>query len=127
VYFLLLLVQKITRVRTRKRTRKRMEGVATMRSLVVLLIISLVLTMSVPAYAGNVLDAIPADYYGDILAGAAIQGLVRGTGAAPMESLYISIGVAITREIIDSAFLGGEADWTRAATMVLGSSFVYYF
>ncbi len=99
-----------------------------MRNLTVtLIIVAMLLTLNVPAHAGNVLTAVPSDYYADILVGAVIQGVARSQSAAPLGSLYISVGIAVTREIVDCTLLGGKIDWTRAAAMVLGSSFVYYF
>jgi hypothetical protein len=99
-----------------------------MRYLSFILIVSLLLTISVPAYAvASIFTAIPDDYYIHFFAGAAIQGLLFKHDVAPMESFYITIGIAVAKELVDSAVLGGQFDWTEAAVMVLGSSFMYYF
>ena len=99
-----------------------------MRVLAALLIISLLLTVSVPAYAtGNVFTAIPDDYYIHFFAGAAVQGYLQKHDVAPMESYFITLGIALAKEAIDSAVFGGQFEWTEAAVTVLGASFMYYF
>jgi len=99
-----------------------------MRNISVLLIIAIILTISAPVYAaGNVLTAIPDDYYIHFFAGAALQGYFQKHEVAPMESYFITLGLALAKETIDSAVFGGQFDWAEVAVTVLGASFVYYF
>ena len=99
-----------------------------MKNILILVLVGIVLISSVPAYAvGSVFAAIPDDYYIHFFAGAAIQGLLMKHDVAPMESFYITIGIAIAKELVDSAVLGGQFDLTEAAVTVLGSSVMYYF
>jgi len=99
-----------------------------MKNLLILALIGIVLISSAPAYAvASIFTAIPDDYYIHFFAGAAIQGLLFKHDVAPMESFYITIGIAVAKELVDSAVLGGQFDWAEAAVMVLGSSFMYYF
>jgi hypothetical protein len=92
----------------------------------VILIVSLLLTISVPAYAeGNVFNAIPSEYYASFLTGAAIQ-LVLGNTLAPMNGFYIAVGIAIAREVVDSTLSGGQFNWEEAGASALGSGFAYY-
>ena len=99
-----------------------------MRYLAVLLIVVLFLSFSVQSYAAdNVLNAIPSEYYVNFFAGAAIQGLLLKHSVAPMEGFYISVGIALAKEAIDSALLGGQFNWEEAGAMALGSGFMYYF
>jgi len=99
-----------------------------MKNLLISALIGLMLFYSVPSYAvGNVFGAIPDDYYIHLFAGAALLGLLQKHEVAPMESLYITVGIAVAKELIDSAVLGGQFDWTEAAVTVLGASLMYYF
>ena len=71
-----------------------------MRVLTVLLIVAMLISASVPAYAaGSVFTAIPDDYYIHLFAGAALQGLLLKHNVAPMESFYIVIGVALAKAV----------------------------
>lgn len=94
-----------------------------------ILLIVLMLTVScAPVYAvGNVLSAIPDDYYIHFLAGASIQGLFLKHDVAPMESFYVTIGLALAKEAIDSAVFGGQFDLAEAGVTILGASFMYFF
>jgi len=99
-----------------------------MKNILIAALIGIVLISSVPAYAaGSVFSAIPDDYYIHFFAGAAIQGLLMKHEVAPMESFYITIGIAVAKELVDSAVFGGQFDLTEAAVTVLGSSIMYYF
>lgn len=98
-----------------------------MRYISGLLIILLILSFSVPSYAGNVFNAIPSEYYVNFLAGAAVQGLLLKHAVAPMEGLYISVGLALAKEVVVSTFFGGQFNWEEAGAMALGSGFAYYF
>jgi len=99
-----------------------------MKNLIILALVGIVLISSVPAYAaGSVFTAIPGEYYVNFFAGAAIQGLLIKHAIAPMEGLYIAVGIALAKEVIDSTLLGGQFNWEEAGAMALGSSFVYYF
>lgn len=106
---------------------ERLKGVKKMRYLSGLLIVILFLSFSVPSYAGNVLNAIPSEYYVNFLAGAAIQGLLLKHAVAPMEGLYIAVGIAVATEVIKSTLLGEQFNWEEAGAMSLGSGFAYYF
>jgi len=99
-----------------------------MKKLLVLVLVGIVLLYSVPSYAvGNVFGAIPDDYYIHFFAGAALQGLLLKHEVAPMESFYISLGIALAKEAIDGAVFHGQFDWVEVGVTVLGSSFMYYF
>lgn len=99
-----------------------------MRIIAILLIVLTLSVSCIPAYAvGSLLSAIPDDYYIHFLAGAAIEGLLQKHDVAPMESFYVTLGLAIAKELVDSAVLGGKAEWVEAAVTVLGASFIYYF
>lgn len=99
-----------------------------MRLLIASLIVLALFMSCAPAYAvGNVFGAIPDDYYIHLLGGAVVQGLLQKHDVAPMESFYITIGIALAKEAVDSAVFGGQFDWTEAAVTVLGASFMYYF
>jgi hypothetical protein len=104
------------------------KEVKKMKNLIILALVGIVLISSVPAYAaGSVFTAIPSEYYVNFFAGAAIQGLLIKHAIAPMEGLYIAVGIALAKEVIDSTLLGGQFNWEEAGAMALGSSFVYYF
>jgi len=99
-----------------------------MRYLSFILIVSVLLAISVPASAvASVFTAIPEDYYIHFFAGAALQGLLLKHDVAPMESFYITIGIAVAKELVDHAVLGGQFDWAEVGVTVLGSSVMYYF
>jgi hypothetical protein len=99
-----------------------------MKNLLILALIGIVLLYSVPSYAaGNVFTAIPDDYYIHFFAGAAIQGWLQKHDVAPIESFYITVGIAVAKELVDHAVFGGQMDWSEAAVSVLGASLVYYF
>lgn len=99
-----------------------------MRLLTALLIVSLLLGATAPAYAaGNIFSAIPDDYYIHFFAGAALQGFLQKHDVTPMNSFFITLGLALAKEAVDSAVLGGQFNWAEAGISLLGASFVYYF
>ena len=94
-------------------------------------ILLIVLTLSVsctPAFAvGGLLSAIPDDYYIHFFAGAAIEGLLQKHDVTPTESFYITLGLAIAKEVVDSAVLGGKAELAEVVVTVLGAGVMYFF
>ncbi len=98
------------------------------KALAVCIVVLTMIFVCTPVFAaGTVFTAIPNEYYINVFEGAALQGLLLKHTEAPMESFYVSIGIAVAREIVNSTLLGGQFDWEEAGATVLGSSFVYYF
>jgi hypothetical protein len=99
-----------------------------MKKFIVLLLVGAVLFYSVPSYAvAGVLSAIPDDYYIHFFAGAALQGLLGKHDVSPTESIYITIGIALAKETIDSAIFGGKFDLAEAGVTVLGATVMNMF
>ena len=98
-----------------------------MKNLLILVLIGIVLLSSIPSCAaGNVFTAIPESYYVPLLAGAAIQGLLLSNGVAPMQSLYITVGLGIAKEVIASTVFKSDFNWENAGSTALGAGFVFY-
>ena len=99
-----------------------------MRIIAILLIVLTLSVSCIPAYAvGSLLSAIPDDYYIHFFAGAAIEGLLQKHDVTPAESFYITLGLAIAKEVVDSAIFGGQAELAEAAVTVLGAGVMYFF
>ena len=98
-----------------------------MKKFTALLIVLLLLCATTSAYAaGNVFTVIPDDYYIHFFAGATVQGLLQKHEASPMESFFMTIGLALVKEAVDSAILGGQFNAAEAAVTVLGASVMFY-
>jgi len=94
-----------------------------------LLLIFLATSCFVPAFAVSpvsVFAVIPDDYYIHFFGGAALTGWLENHGMSSEQALFVAAGVAIGKELFDSAVLGGSFDVTEAALTVLGSMIVSY-